>query len=189
MRLGPLFLALAISLTSCATQPAMPWQQAPLGAPAYDNETQDFGLPAISTIKTGGYEAPTPMQIDGVMTVTTPQLRAMMISAKPPVLIDVIAGHQSVSLPGAVWLRGAGMGTGLDDDVQEQLGSKLASLTGGDKTRTLAFFCLSQTCWLSHNAALRATKLGYGNVLWYRGGRRAWMAAGLPMEPIQAQSP
>ena len=46
----------------------------------------------------------------------------------------------------------------------------------------MIFFCLSAECWLSHNAALRATALGYANILWYRGGIEAWQQAGLPTE-------
>jgi rhodanese-related sulfurtransferase len=45
-------------------------------------------------------------------------------------------------------------------------------------------FCLSKTCWLSHNAAVRAVALGYRKVFWCRGGREAWVAAGLAMEPV-----
>ena len=31
---------------------------------------------------------------------------------------------------------------------------------------------------LAYNASLRAVKLGYSNVLWYRGGHEAWRLAG-----------
>ncbi|MND08271.1 hypothetical protein D3C83_307850 [compost metagenome] len=43
------------------------------------------------------------------------------------------------------------------------------------------FFCVDTECWLSYNAALRAIRLGYSNVMWYRGGISAWSAAELPM--------
>jgi rhodanese-related sulfurtransferase len=42
----------------------------------------------------------------------------------------------------------------------------------------LIFFCFGPRCWLSYNAALRATRLGYTDVRWYRGGLEAWGAGG-----------
>ena len=35
--------------------------------------------------------------------------------------------------------------------------------------------------WHGANAALRAVKLGYRNVGWYRGGLESWKAANLPL--------
>jgi len=100
------------------------------------------------------------------------------------VLIDVIGGEQSVSLPTAVWLRDAGVGRHLDDDVQAWFDLHLSQLTHRDKSRPVVFFCASRMCWLAHNATLRALDLGYTNVYWYRGGRDSWQAAGLPMAPV-----
>lgn len=171
-------------LTPFAVWAAQPWQQMPLAAPAYDYETQDFGVAPVNTIRPSGYEAPTPTEIPGASVITTPRLRDMLLTPKPPILIDVLGGNPTLSLPGAIWLRGAGMGTGFDDAVQPRLAARLDQLTGRDKTRAVVFFCLSRTCWLSYNTALRAVALGYRNVLWYRGGRNAWIAAGLTMEPI-----
>jgi PQQ-dependent catabolism-associated CXXCW motif protein len=163
---------------------APPWQQVPLTAPAYDSETQDFGVPPVNTIRPGNYEAPTPTQIGGAAVITTPRLRDLMLAPKRPILIDVLGGNPTMSLPGAVWLRGAGLGSGFADEIQQRLAARLTELTGGDKSRAMVFFCLSRTCWLSYNAALRAVSLGYRNVMWYRGGRNAWIAAGLAMEPL-----
>jgi PQQ-dependent catabolism-associated CXXCW motif protein len=108
----------------------------------------------------------------------------MLNSEKPPVLVDVIGGEQDVSLPHAIWLRDAGVGRHLDDDVQAWLDFHLARLTGHDKAHALVFFCASRMCWLAHNATLRALDLGYTNIYWYRGGRDSWQAAGLPMAPV-----
>jgi rhodanese-related sulfurtransferase len=46
----------------------------------------------------------------------------------------------------------------------------------------VAFFCAGPRCWLSYNAALRAVRLGYRRVLWYRGGIEAWGAGGGALE-------
>jgi rhodanese-related sulfurtransferase len=36
--------------------------------------------------------------------------------------------------------------------------------------------------WQGRNLALELVALGYPNVSWYRGGREAWDAAGLPVQ-------
>lgn len=151
---------------------------------AFAEETVDYGIPPTNTLHLHDFDAPTPTRVDGAHTVTTVELRRMMTSASPPVLIDVIGGAQTVSLPNAVWLRDAGVGRHLDDDVQAWLDLHLSRLTGHDKSRPLVFFCASRMCWLAHNATLRALDLGYTNVHWYRGGRDSWQAAGLPMTPV-----
>jgi PQQ-dependent catabolism-associated CXXCW motif protein len=160
------------------------WQQMPVTQPAYDNETSDYGLAPASQIRTGTYDAPTPTTIPGAKTVTTPTLRAMMAALNPPLLIDVLGGNPTASLPTAIWWNGAGLGRDFNDDVQVKLAAHLTELTGGDKTKSIVFFCAHRNCWLSVNASMRAVRLGYMNVYWYRGGRAAWHAAGLPMEPI-----
>ena len=65
-------------------------------------------------------------------------------------------------------------------DVERQdFGRILQQATRGNKQTPLVLYCLSNHCWMSYNAALRAIQLGYTNVLWYRGGIEAWQAAGL----------
>ena len=49
-----------------------------------------------------------------------------------------------------------------------------------DRSTRMVFFCHDGTCPMSYNLAQAAISAGYSNVLWYRGGINAWMAAGLP---------
>ena len=74
----------------------------------------------------------------------------------------------------------ASQGGNFDDQVQRDFGNYLQQVTQGRKDRPMVFYCQSVQCWMSYNAALRATRLGYTNVLWYRGGIEAWQQAGLP---------
>ncbi len=150
----------------------------------FAEEATDYGVPPTNTLHLANFDAPTPTHIQGARTITTLALRSMLASDLPPVLIDVIGGEQSVSLPTAVWLRDAGVGRHLDDDVQAWFDLHLSQLTHRDKSRPVVFFCASRMCWLAHNATLRALDLGYTNVYWYRGGRDSWQAAGLPMAPV-----
>jgi PQQ-dependent catabolism-associated CXXCW motif protein len=118
--------------------------------------------------------------VEHVQTITTVQLRDMMLAPSAPLLINVIGGGQTVSLPGAIWLRGAGLGDDLNDPVQARLDACLAALTHGDKAQPVVFFCLSKTCWLSYNAAVGAAALGYSHVFWYRGGGTPGTPPGCP---------
>jgi PQQ-dependent catabolism-associated CXXCW motif protein len=150
----------------------------------FADEAVDYGVPPTSSLHLQDFDAPTPTRIQGARTITTLELQNMVFSERSPLLVDVIGGDQSVSLPNAVWLRDAGAGRHIDDDVQAWLDYHLARLTNRDKSFPLVFFCASRMCWMAHNATLRALDLGYTNVSWYRGGRDAWQAAGLPMTPV-----
>lgn len=49
----------------------------------------------------------------------------------------------------------------------------------------LVFYCHHHHCWLSYNAALRAIKLGYTNVMWYRWGERGCLFDSFPLEEVK----
>jgi PQQ-dependent catabolism-associated CXXCW motif protein len=178
-RLAP-FAVLGALAAGCA---APTLQQTQLTQSAYDAEDYNFGLAPTSAIRRQPYEGPTPLVIDDAKTIKTPELRAIIVSPQPPILVDVLGGNPTESLPGAIWARRAGFS---DVGAQAALSVDLEKLTSGDKATPVVFFCLSKICWLSHNAAVRAVALGYINVYWYRGGRNAWIAAGLPMTSYTA---
>ena len=164
-------------------------QPLPLPLTAFADEARDFGLqPVTGVIRTENLEAPTPRSVTGAETISTPQLLEMLLANDPPVLIDVLGGNQTMTLPGALWSPNTGRGISLNDDVQQIFAAELARLTRNDKTLPVVLFCLSKTCWLSVNATVRAVALGYQHVYWYRGGRAAWEAAELPVGPISLLS-
>jgi PQQ-dependent catabolism-associated CXXCW motif protein len=139
-----------------------------------------------AALRLSDYSAPTPLAIPGAQVIDTAELRERIAGARPPLLFDAAGGTGHDSMPGAVWIPGAGLGTGFDDAVQQQLGKTLELVAKGDRTRPLVFFCVSRSCWLSYNSALRAVRLGYHEVFWYRGGLEAWRAADGELEPPKA---
>ncbi|MSP00735.1 MAG: hypothetical protein EXR07_06765 [Acetobacteraceae bacterium] len=151
---------------------------------SFADENVDYGVAPTTALRVSDFDAPTPTRIEGARTITTAGLHQLLASGRAPLLVDVIGGEQAFSLPNAVWLRDAGVGRHIDDDVQAWFDYHLARLTAGDKSRPLVIFCASRMCWLAHNATLRAVDLGFTEVYWYRGGRDSWQAAGLPMEPV-----
>lgn len=150
-------------------------------------EDADLGVPASAELRLGDHATATPVTIPGARLVTTPELRAALgrPPAERPILFDVLGGPGHESLPGAIWLPDAGRGAGFEDELQARLARTLAVLTNGDAARPIVFFCASVNCWLSYNTALRAARLGYTSVGWYRGGIQAWMAAGGALAPMK----
>ena len=154
-----------------------------LAGPAFAevlSETQDFGVAPTAELRKGEHAAPTPLQVPGARTIGTAELRQLLRapSGERPLLFDVISEDRHVSLPGAVWLPGAGLGDSFDDGIQAQLARTLAEGAAGDRARPMVFFCANPRCWLSYNTALRAVRLGYTGVRWYRGGIDAWGRSG-----------
>jgi len=73
------------------------------------------------------------------------------------------------------------------DGAQDRLRHKITELTGGDLTRPIVAVGWNSERFHGRNLALRLVALGYTNVLWYRGGREAWEAAGLPETDLVPQ--
>ena len=132
-----------------------------------------------ASLRLSDYSAPTPESIPGARLIGTAELRHAVQEAPAarPLLFDV-RGERQQSLPGAIWLPGAGRGSSFEDGVQKQLAATLREVTRGDASRMLVFFCAGPRCWLSYNAALRAARLGYRNVRWYREGTEVWGEGG-----------
>lgn len=151
-----------------------------LAGAASADEAADHGVMPQAELRRGEHDAPTPLAVPGARTVTTAELRRLLQRPPPerPVLVDVLGGEGHRTLPGAAWLPGAGRGESFDDSLQARLGAALAALSGGDPGRPIVMLCANARCWLSYNAALRAVRLGYTNVLWYRGGIEAWGEGG-----------
>lgn len=144
-------------------------------------ERQDMGVAPTAQLKSGGLHGPTPNQLPRGRLVTTPELVQLMRDSNSGVLVfDVLGGPRR--LPNAIPVVPASQGGSFDDAVQRDFGNYLQQVTQGRKDRPMVFYCQSVQCWMSYNAALRATRLGYSNVLWYRGGIEAWEQAGGPMQ-------
>ena len=148
-------------------------------AQSVTDEAQDFGVAPSAELKLGDHASATPLAVPGARRILTTELRQRLQAPieERPLLLDVLSDEHA-SLPGAIWIPGAGLGSGFDDALQARLGGFLRFMTAGDPGRELVFLCVGPRCWLSYNAALRAVRLGYTNVLWYRGGIEAWGASG-----------
>jgi PQQ-dependent catabolism-associated CXXCW motif protein len=146
------------------------------------NEAWDWGVTEPTDFRSSQYHARTPTTARGTQTILTKDLVAKLKSGDKFLLIDVLGGEGHESIPGALWLPGAGVGYPVGDERHSQFAEKMHDLTDGDRTREIVVFCGGPQCWLSYNAARRLVLLGYQNIYWYRGGISSWRAAGLRME-------
>ena len=83
---------------------------ATLSRAVFDEETRSWGVEPTSSYRSEKFHAPTPNTIAGATVVTTGELLERMRGASPPVLVDVLGGKSHRTLPGALWLKGAGEG-------------------------------------------------------------------------------
>jgi PQQ-dependent catabolism-associated CXXCW motif protein len=143
----------------------------------FADELTDFGVPPQSTLQFNVGSA-TPTSIPGGHVITTEALTHLNRSA---ILIDAWNDQSHPTLPGAIRMTAAGIPGNFYDQVQAGFRQALAMRTNNNPQQTLVFFCASAKCWESYNAALRALRLGYREVYWYRGGVTSWEAAGLPL--------
>ena len=147
--------------------------------------------------RTENYRSAVPCSLSGVRTVSTEEMRRLVEGASPPLLIDVLPSPrrpqgmnddalwfppERTTIVGSVWLPN--IGYGLLPIVEENyFKDNIERLSAGDVARQMVFFCL-EDCWMGWNAARRAYRWGYGQVIWYPDGTDGWAREGLPMESM-----
>lgn len=121
-----------------------------------------------------------PPSLDGIRTFGTQELAIALKSPQPPILIDV--DNTEEVLPGALSLLHGGRvhEDFLADTSYESRFVELLKLLSSDKSNPIVFYSKGRD-WYSANAAIRAARLGYKQVGWYRGGLTSWQAAQLPV--------
>jgi PQQ-dependent catabolism-associated CXXCW motif protein len=137
---------------------------------------------------TGPLHGKTPPGLTGA-TVLDAAALAALIAQEQPVILDVAADdprppnlspdaiwrpiHRSI--PGAVWMPGAGNGD-LGAGGQVTFAARVQALTGGARDRPIVTFC-HRDCWASWNAAKRLVLAGYKRVYWFPQGAEGWQEA------------
>lgn len=135
------------------------------------------------------YAAPVPDRLAGARVVDATGLAAAIRDGA--VVIDVFPAPRRpptqppsqpwlppprLEVPGSLWWPDVGRGA-ISARLAAWFRDRLATVTGGNLGRPVAFYCRS-ACWMSWNAAKRAVSLGYTNVLWFADGPEAWSAFG-----------
>lgn len=152
------------------------------------DDIHDVAEPA--DYRTNDYRMPVPRTLHGARVVEADEAERLHkdksvvfidVYPRPPKPPNLPAGtvwrdppHSSIE--GAHWLANVGYGV-LAPEVEDYFKSRLDTLTGSDRTRTVVFFCLKD-CWMSWNAAKRALSWGYTSVVWFPTGTDGWQALG-----------
>jgi PQQ-dependent catabolism-associated CXXCW motif protein len=140
------------------------------------------------------YRAPVPATLRGAAVLSTDEARAYWekhdavfidVLPQPPRPVGLPAStiwrpKPRDDVPGSIWLPDTGYGA-LAPVMEQYFERGLQNATGGDRDRTLVFYCLAN-CWMSWNAAKRAVALGYTRVAWYPDGTDGWTEHHLPLE-------
>jgi PQQ-dependent catabolism-associated CXXCW motif protein len=142
-------------------------------------------VPEPSGFWDGAMHGATPDSVKGATVVTTDEVAALR-DRSHPILLDVseepkappstskdmpwMPTHRSI--PGAVWLPGAGAGR-IDSRFEAAFKSQIAALTHDDPGLPIVVFC-HPNCWGSWNAAKRLVGLGRLHVYWYPEGIEGW---------------
>jgi PQQ-dependent catabolism-associated CXXCW motif protein len=144
--------------------------------------------------RTAEYRAAVPATVNGRPGLSTDEA-AVLWRARAAVFIDTLPQpprppalppgaiwqpRPRFDIPGSLWLADSGYGE-LPAVMRHWFDERLAEATGGDRGRTLVFYCLAQ-CWMSWNATRRAAAAGFLAARWYPDGTDGWAASGLPLE-------
>jgi PQQ-dependent catabolism-associated CXXCW motif protein len=151
----------------------------------YGNEEYGGAMTSATGLRTQKVHDVTPQKIDGIKVYATQELATALKSPQPPLLIDVWAAVNE-AIPSAVTLLMGGLAfdDASGDAIYEARFAGLLKALSPDPSKPVIFYCQSRDCWLSVNAAMRAKKLGYAQVGWYRGGMESWKAANLPLGKV-----
>jgi len=149
----------------------------------YGEEATNWNVHPVQEYKSPPYHSPTPTSHPTAKLINTYDLNKQITSKNKPVMINVLGGekYSRKSIPTSVWMKGFGRIPKDNDNINlQRFTNQLSKLSNNNKNTPLVFYCFDSMCWLSYNACLKATELGYSNIYWYRGGTAAWKSAGLP---------
>ena len=142
-------------------------------------EDADFGVkPSLRLHQ--GLEGQTPTTVPGATTIHTQELIRLIAQSKP-LIVDTGYYPTGVSVPGAFELMHAGLAGNLSDTLQDRLRRVMHDLTRGDFAAPIVVVGWNSERFDGANLTVRLLKLGYRNILWYRGGREAWEVNNLPV--------
>jgi PQQ-dependent catabolism-associated CXXCW motif protein len=172
MRLFPILLAAAslVTLAACQADP---------------RDSVATGSDQTTAMRCSPMVGETPFGVTGAAVVGAADVAALKEDPRKPLLIDVASGSQRSTVPGAVWLPGAGLCDREAPDMQAKFEARVAALTGNDKTRPVVVFCPNKNCWLSYNGAIRLARAGYTDVRWFRDGTDGWRNSGRALAAVE----
>jgi rhodanese-related sulfurtransferase len=108
---------------------------------------------------------------DNVPAISLDELKAKIARSDRFTLVEILPPplYRSGHLPGAIYIPPI--------QVRELAPKRLP-----DKSAEIVLYCAGPSCYTSGMAARELLAMGYTNVREFRGGKEAWVNAGLPLE-------
>ena len=137
-----MFRALFFALATISVMPAgqtmaegqaMLLQNTSVAQSTFGIEAKDWGIQQTRELRVEQYHAPTPLSHSTARTITTHTIHQLLVSDRPPVLVDVLGGGEHETIPGAIWLKGAGTGKHLNDSIQKKFATRFEAFTRGTR--------------------------------------------------------
>ena len=146
----------------------------------FANEEFGGGYATADTLQVQDLNNVPPPSLSGITTFDTQTLATALTGKDAPSIVNITSIDDVI--PGSATLLYGGFAyAGSDKEMAyEARFSGLLKLLAPSVDKPIVFYSLGRN-WHGANAALRAVKLGYRNVGWYRGGLESWKAANLPL--------
>jgi rhodanese-related sulfurtransferase len=157
-----------------------------VAAPNFADELTNFGVEPQSDLRRKGQlGSATPTTVPGAHVIRTGTLydavQSHALEGSRFLMVDTLADDHVRTISGAIRMPYAGTPGNFNDDSQRLLSKELKSMAKNNLGMPIVFFCEGALCWESYNACLRALKIGFTRIFWYRGGVFSWEQAGLPL--------
>ncbi|MDB5814206.1 MAG: hypothetical protein JWN23_1323 [Rhodocyclales bacterium] len=146
----------------------------------YGDEQYGGGLTRAHGLRTEDLGDTPPQDLDEIKKFSTRELAVALKRAQAPVLIDVINLDDVIPTALSLLYGGFAFADTVKDSAYEARFAGLLKLLSPDKNQAIIFYSKKRD-WSSANAAMRAKRIGYSQVGWYRGGLESWKAADLPV--------
>ena len=147
------------------------------------NENMDWGLPAATQTSDAAFDwKPTPLSIQNIRRVNACDLEKMIASPSKPLIVftqplfpNLIDGPSVKLPPGSIWVPNAGL-PNASAEILTFMGQRILQIAG-DPNRAIVVMSRGPMNWESVNLAINLKKMGFPNVLWFRGGQDSWLNA------------
>lgn len=128
------------------------------------------------------YRSPTPTQTSFAKVVDSQDILKLKKESENLVIVNVdpldmdgstfIQAKPHDGIVNSIWLPNVGYGQ-IDEMTTRYLVKNL-NLAMNNNSNTIFLFYCKIDCWMSWNAARRASSLGFKNILWYKNGIETW---------------
>lgn len=125
--------------------------------------------------------AQTPTSLDGVTVVSADDVKKLLDAGVPVIDTRVAAEYAEKTIKGAKSVPYKEKSAKSPDFDASLDRFDLAKLPA-EKSAPVVFFCNAGECWKSYKASVLATRAGYTQVRWFRGGVPEWTSKGLPTQ-------